>query len=382
MSRTNSGHVKLKCLLLACISCCLIIFFYLQTGEVPKINFRTACWKPECFNTSEGFISYASPDHGLKATSKVAAIGRNGINSIEGPTLHSDTYTPTWVAVVAAKKCGSGALTYMLNGHPSIIYIPRKELGIDSTCNAKRYMANTIREFQITHPDPFAYILRENQCLWKGRAFEVLGEMKPHKIITMFCDPVHRVLSDYLQISLRQPENFQQFKKASLTDSIDLALKHLYAARKTMFEDEFASHVRKLAVQFPINHVVNIVSKGMYVYALMEYYKHYRKEDVLILNGKDMILRPWEVMDQVQIFLDLPERITRSDFYKNEKTGFYCFIRQNMQYCPSDEKSLTHSNDTVKPTLPPDYVIKLQKFFEPYNKKLFNLLGFKMDWKN
>ncbi|CAK8698291.1 unnamed protein product [Clavelina lepadiformis] len=234
----------------------------------------------------------------------------------------------------------------------------------------------------MANPHPSAYILQENQCLWKGRAFEVLGEMKPHKIITMFCDPVHRVLSDYLQISLRQPNTFERFKNASLTDAIDLALKHLYETRKTRSEDKFASHVRKLAVQFPINHVVNIVSKGLYVYALMEYYKHYRKEDVLILNGKDMILRPWEVMDQVQTFLDLPERITRSDFYKNEKTGFYCFIRQNMQYCPSDEKSLTHSNDTVKPTLPPDYVIKLQKFFEPYNKKLFKLLGFKMDWKN
>lgn len=122
-----------------------------------------------------------------------------------------------------------------------------------------------------------------------------------------------------------------------------------------------------------------IVSRGVYAYDLAHFLSSYHRDDILFITGKELIVTPAQVMIKIQKFVPLPMLLGSSNFVYNSRTGFYCLSVNHRLNCLSDEKSRTTGQG--KPTPDPVSVKKLQHFYEPYNKKLAEIVGYEFQWK-
>ena len=67
--------------------------------------------------------------------------------------------------------------------------------------------------------------------------------------------------------------------------------------------------------------------KGLYDQHIEQWLKHFELGRTLhIVDGANLIARPWEEMEKVQDFLKLPREITRDSFMQNKnRRSYQCF---------------------------------------------------------
>ena len=68
----------------------------------------------------------------------------------------------------------------------------------------------------------------------------------------------------------------------------------------------------------------NILLNGIYAIYLHHWYKVFDRNQILILNGQDLMENPARIMKQVQNFVGIKEVLTQEDFIFHEDKGFYC----------------------------------------------------------
>jgi Sulfotransferase domain len=99
------------------------------------------------------------------------------------------------------------------------------------------------------------------------------------------------------------------------------------------------------------------VSRGIYVDQLLRWFEFFSKEQMLILKSEDFFERPVETLKVVLTFLDLPDwQPDASDLQQRRHTGAYT---QKMD--PSTRR-------------------RLEAYFEPYNKRLYECLDVDFGW--
>ena len=96
-----------------------------------------------------------------------------------------------------------------------------------------------------------------------------------------------------------------------------------------------------------------------------------------VVDGARILKQPWVEMHAIESFLGLPHEIDRSAFYLNQEKGFFCLRRSYDQdpECLGKNKGYPSYPDVSKRTIK-----MLSDFYQPLNKKLFNLIGEEYDW--
>lgn len=174
-------------------------------------------------------------------------------------------------------------------------------------------------------------------------------------------------------------KQFSYLKKRSflqiVEDSIEALNKSAQEPKFRPDEQQFGKYLYTL--RFSRNKFdQTIVSRGVYVYDVARFLASYPRQDVLIVTGRELIVNPAQVMINIQNLLHVPTFIGRSNFVINKATGFYCLSIHNRRYCLPATKSKT--TGVGKPAPDPRFVQKLEDFYEPYNRKLFDLLGYEV----
>ena len=104
------------------------------------------------------------------------------------------------------------------------------------------------------------------------------------------------------------------------------------------------------------NPVPNFIRRGIYAEQIKRYFKFFDKEQLLILDHKDLIEQPDKVLERIESFVGV-RNIDWSDKDLGKKhVGAY---------------STGIDNATE---------LLLKDFYKPHNEKLFNLIGKKFDW--
>lgn len=97
-----------------------------------------------------------------------------------------------------------------------------------------------------------------------------------------------------------------------------------------------------------------------------------------MVDGDQFVYDPLQELKKIETFLNLPHLIRHDDFIYNVTKGFYC-IRldgNNMEKCLNKNKGRPH------PDINPIIIKRLRKFYEPYNKFFFSLVGRSFNWPN
>lgn len=136
---------------------------------------------------------------------------------------------------------------------------------------------------------------------------------------------------------------------------------------------------------------------GIYAYYIKRWMKVFPPNRLLIVDGEELLQDPGSVIESLQDFLHIPKVLLKQDFIRHPKTGLYClrpwwqstydFLAEYRRYpswengllCSMPSKGRTRSKN-VRHTMSPHLQSRLQKFFEPYNRRLYKILNRTLSW--
>lgn len=112
----------------------------------------------------------------------------------------------------------------------------------------------------------------------------------------------------------------------------------------------------------------------MYHLHLHRWLEVFPRQQILIVNGDQLIEDPLSQLQRIETFLGIPHRITSNNFYFNETKGFYCLRNDSSDKCLRETKGRKH------PHVDPMVITKLRRYFADHNQKFYELIGEDLGW--
>ena len=249
--------------------------------------------------------------------------------------------------IIGARKAGTTFLYNLLSRHPHVEPVAAKEL---------HYFDNLIEEEDIEwyrrcFPKP----------RWKDGQKTITGEATPYlahslaaermarvvpqaRLIALLRNPVDRAYSDYQHVAKRGRHQTQSFEEA---------IRRRRRGRSTMKVGQSSG-----AGTAGFDERSKYLSRGIYADQLERWLRFFADEQLLVLKSEDLFGRTPDTFRVVREFLGLPawEPPTWGEILEKRNKGAY---RQEMD---------------------PDTRRRLEEFFEPHNRRLYELLGIDFGW--
>ena len=165
------------------------------------------------------------------------------------------------------------------------------------------------------------------------------------KLILMMRNPVERTISQYRTQVRHGRQN--------------LSLEEVLEREHRLFEKEFQQFLENDDLHRDVDTKISLIARSRYSEALERWLEYFDKSHFLFLNSDEYFKNPLNEYNRVLNFLELP-----SDTPK--VTGKRGIVP------PGAYKNIQLNDKTRE---------ELKNYFEPWNNKLFNLIGEKFDWK-
>ena len=301
---------------------------------------------------------------------------------------HSTSTLQDWqkrvpsTVILGTQKGGTTALAYYLYNHPSVVYLPLKELHVfDEDLDAVVHTSNQLNQTALLHyyqhdvigsmvnlsqyrvdPNKQALDATPNYLFASDRAFARLLCAAPWvKLIVLLRNPIDRAFSQYhmqYHRDLRHPEYRKHKTVLSFDEYVDLDLQVLHELgitnSTTTSSDGAWSEYTKWGLNAPVGRGLYWIQLQQLLEVMTKYDKP--KSDLLILQSERYRKLPNETYQQVLEFLNLPHfELPQygTDIHKTEYATFK--MKESTQ-------------------------AKLQQFYAPHNAKLAQLLG--EEWRD
>lgn len=187
-------------------------------------------------------------------------------------------------------------------------------------------------------------------------------EMNPEiKLIIVLRNPVIRAISEYTQSLAKLNKTAQKNNKSILVSDKSKEFERLL----------FDNSTKKIKKTWPV------IRNGLYYVHLKEWLKYFPLNQILFVNGEELIRNPYIEIERVEKFLNLKPIIKETHFIYNFKKGFPCIQK------PLDSvnfKCLGNQKGRKHPVISNKILEKLNEFYRPYNIALFKKIKLKPFW--
>lgn len=250
--------------------------------------------------------------------------------------------------IIGVRKCGTRALLEFLSVHPNI-KIARHEVHFFNKDDRYNKGLEWYRQqMPFTYPDEITIEKTPAYFITKKVPERLYKMNQTIKLLIILRDPTTRVISDYTQVCHNR-----------------------IAENKTCYRFE------DLAMDTMIGKVdtdYRAVDTSMYCKHLLRWMRLFPLEQIHFVDGDVLLHDPLHELRKVETFLQLDHRFTMDNFYFNKTRGFYCARNTTTVHCLSRTKGRKH------PRVDPFVLDRLQKFFQPYNHRLYQMIGQKFNW--
>lgn len=171
------------------------------------------------------------------------------------------------------------------------------------------------------------------------------GTVPQAKVIALLRNPVDRAYSDY-QHKFREGREDLDFEAA-----IEAEESRLAGEKEKMLADEGYDSLAYRKYSY--------LARGVYVDQLAGWHEHFGRDRVLVLKSEDLFERPPEVFGRVREFLGLPEWEPDASLLRG-----------------GPESTHEGGYQPLSPTLRE----RLEAYFEPHNRRLYEYLGTDFGW--
>ena len=249
------------------------------------------------------------------------------------------------VFLIGAAKCGTGTLLSYLNLHPSIVSRQETTLyfmnNYDKDLEWYGEQMPPSKEGQIVIERGLPYMANDTVL---DRLYVYNSSVK---LLVILREPVDLTLSIYSEyLSLRTPRNKREFEDCVL-----------------------------MSGSGQVNASSLFIRQGRFSESLEKCYNRFPKNQILIIDGGTFVRDPYVELQKVETFLDIDQFYTRAMFVFDKEKGFYCpVLADGRLKCKGNKKGRKHI------TLPVSLRQKLERYYELWNQKLYNLTGMKLSW--
>jgi len=271
---------------------------------------------------------------------KLSTVDESATGGREGSTTAGGTL-PDFL-IIGAQKCGTTFLYYLLCQHPYVEPATTKEVHFFDTNFAEGVQWYRSHFSPPAQKDGRKMLTGESSpyYLYHPHAARRAAKVVPQvKLIALLRNPVDRAYSDY-------NHKFREAREhLSFEDAIGAEEERLRGEKEKLLADENYHSVNYRKYSY--------LSRGIYVDQLLEWERHFDRDQLLVLKSEDFFENPQDSFERVLGFLDLPHWETGASGQRNE--GEY------------DEMSLATRR-------------RLEAYFEPHNRRLYEYLGIDFGW--
>ena len=261
--------------------------------------------------------------------------------------LHQGTL-PDFI-ILGAQKGGTTSLEAYLREHPDVLPCASKEVHY---FDGRRYRwGEAWYRRQFMNPADLRSIRRfRGRRLMGGEATpyylyhpqvpDRIARLTPQaKLIALLRDPVARAYSQY-QHNVRLEKEPLSFAEALAREDVIVPPAHAQMQADPTYRSE-------------AHHRYSYKLRGCYAEQIERYYRHFPRDQLLIVKSEDLFARPQETYDEILEFLGLPAFELPSTAARN--AGGYA------------EGAIPEED-------------ALRQYFEPHNRQLYSLIGRDMGW--
>ena len=264
-----------------------------------------------------------------------SATGGRGVSTAAGGAL------PDFL-IIGAQKCGTTFLYHLLCQHPCVEPATTKEVHFFDTSFAEGVQWYRSHFSTPTEKDGRKMLTGESSpyYIYHPHAARRAAKVVPQvKLIALLRNPVDRAYSDY-------NHKFREAREhLSFEDAIEAEEGRLRGEKEKLLADE--------GYHSPKYRRYSYLSRGIYVDQLLEWERHFDRDQLLVLKSEDFFENPQDSFERVLGFLGLPYWETGASGQRNE--GEY------------DEMSFATRR-------------RLEGYFEPHNRRLYEYLGVDLGW--
>jgi hypothetical protein len=244
--------------------------------------------------------------------------------------------------IIGAQKCGTTFLYHLLCQHPYVRPATIKEVHFFDTNFAEGVQWYRSHFSPPSQKDGRKVLTGESSpyYIYHPHAARRAAKVVPQaKLIALLRNPVDRAYADYNH-KFREAREHLSFEEA-----IEAEEERLRGEKEKLHADE--------NYDSPKYQKYSYLSRGIYVDQLKEWREYFDEDQLLVLKSEDFFENPQESFERVLEFLGLPHWETGTSGERNE--GEY------------DEMSSATRQ-------------RLEAYFEPHNKRLYEYLGVDLGW--
>ena len=263
---------------------------------------------------------------------------------------------------IGVEKCGTAAMSFFLEAHPSIAHAKPRE-----TYFWSRHMYRGLGWYMHRMPVSSKYQVTMEKTPNYFKVPSVPTDIKRFmpadtKFILAFRDPYARAVSHYLHLKLKvkRPEHF-----------VDRPL-GLNERMRCFVNDTFESSVIR-----PDGSTMDyncVLKHGLYHEGLQLWLDVFPRENFYFIDGDQFQRNPLPILKEIETFLGLPKYFDESHIYFDEEKGFYCKSGYNKP-CLGGSKGRSH------PDVDKDVEDTIRNFFRPHKRELEELTGRTFSWE-
>ena len=254
--------------------------------------------------------------------------------------------------IIGVKKGGTRALIDMLKCHPSIVTAINEIHYFDRDSNFAKGVQWYIDQMPYSQSHQITIEKSPSYFVSASAANRVYSLSPKQKLILIVRNPIDRTVSDYTQLDNKKSKEGGHWS----------------------FEGEVF-----LSPSGQINTAFSPVSVSMYDIHIERWLEYFRLDQILIVDGDNLIKEPVAELKRVEKFLGVKEYFTNDMFYYNSTKGFHCWKKTDkngkvVPFCLGSAKGRQHlklSNHTEQ---------RLASFFAPHNNKFYEQILHKFDW--
>ncbi|XP_076801685.1 heparan sulfate glucosamine 3-O-sulfotransferase 1-like [Clavelina lepadiformis] len=285
---------------------------------------------------------------------------------------------------IGVEKCGTGALFHFLRFHPSL-RIATKNLEVHYfDTHGYKYSKDEYMRF-FPEVEKSAFVAEKSPAYFSFPPHTIpkaIHTTAPKaKLLLILCDPVKRVLSDYVQeqkmYELRHPRSITKY--ATLEDYLDAYLP-LVSGLVGDYNEHKSSQQMRTVLQLHGNlYLSTILTTGFYALHLHRWFEYYNNSNLMVIDGEELINNPGPLMEKVQDYTGLPKLVLKEDLVMSPEKRFYCYKdwQENKLRCLGNGKGRTRNGNMEMLNTTAS---KLRDFYRSYNEGLVKMLGRNLSW--
>ncbi|KAK2588024.1 hypothetical protein KPH14_004098 [Odynerus spinipes] len=282
--------------------------------------------------------------------------------------------------IIGVRKCGTRALLEMLFLHPQI----QKASGEVHFFDRDDNYGKGLEWYRRKMP----YSFRGQITIEKSPSYFVTPEVPERiramnasvKLLLIVREPVTRAISDYTQLRIHAATASTLIINGNGSNGSNsngtLSSRSINGQQQQSQQVQATRSFEELVIRpdGTINESYRPVAISLYHTFMHRWLEVFSREQILVVNGDQLIEDPVPQLRKIESFLGLEPRIGRHNFYFNHTKGFYCLRNETSEKCLRESKGRRH------PRVSPLVVTKLRRFFNEHNQRFYELVGEDLGW--